>query len=82
VIQPGDGIGREAREHRSGVAVATSRGRDAGIVSKTEPGEASVRRTAAVSLRDHRRVPTGAQATAGPTVRAPAREHAEHAGPG
>jgi alpha-D-ribose 1-methylphosphonate 5-phosphate C-P lyase len=49
VIEPGDGVGREAKEHRSGVAVATSRGRDAGIVSKAEPGEASVQLTAAVS---------------------------------
>jgi hypothetical protein len=48
VLEPGDGIGREAREHRNGVAVATSRGRDAGIASKAEPGEASVHLTAAV----------------------------------
>ncbi len=42
MIEPGEGIWHEAKEHRSGVAVATSRGRDAGIVSKAEPGEASV----------------------------------------
>jgi hypothetical protein len=48
VIEPGKGIGREVKEHHSGVAVATSRGRDAGIVAKAEPGEASVQVTAAV----------------------------------
>ena len=49
VIEPGEGIWHEAKEHRSGVAVATSRGRDAGIVSKTEPGKASVQVISAVS---------------------------------
>jgi hypothetical protein len=49
VIEPGDGIGREAKEHNSGVAVGTSRGRDAGIVAEAEPAEASVQLTAAGS---------------------------------
>jgi hypothetical protein len=48
VIEPGEGIGHEAKENKSGVAVATSRGRDAGIVAKAEPGEASLQVTAAV----------------------------------
>jgi hypothetical protein len=48
VIEPGEGVGHEARETHSGVAVATSRGRDAGIVARAEPGEASAQVTAAV----------------------------------
>jgi hypothetical protein len=52
VIEPGDGIWHEAKEPRSGVAVATSRGRDAGIVAKTEPGEASVQVISAVITGD------------------------------
>jgi hypothetical protein len=39
LIEPGEGIGPEAKENRSGVAVATSRGRDAGIGPKTKPGD-------------------------------------------
>jgi hypothetical protein len=53
VIEPGEGIWHEATEHRSGVAVATSRARDAGIVSKTEPGEASVQVISAVKDARH-----------------------------
>lgn len=40
----------KAQENRTGVSVATSRGRDPGTVSKPEPGEASVQMTAAVML--------------------------------
>jgi hypothetical protein len=51
VIEPGEGIGHEATENKSGVAVATSRGRDAGIVARAEPGEASVQGTAAENIQ-------------------------------
>jgi hypothetical protein len=43
VIESGEGMG-----HESGVAAATSRGRDAGIGPRTRPGEAAVQATAAV----------------------------------
>jgi hypothetical protein len=39
LIDAGEGIGPEATESRSGVAVATSRGRDAGIGPKSKPGD-------------------------------------------
>lgn len=42
VIESSEGMGHEATEHRSGVAVAPSRGRDAEVVSTTDPGEASI----------------------------------------
>jgi hypothetical protein len=48
LIEQGEGIGHKARVNRTGAAVATSRRRDAGIVSRAEPGDASVRATAAV----------------------------------
>ena len=41
LIEPGAGISGEPKEHRRRVAVATCRGRDAGIAGKTKPGEAS-----------------------------------------
>jgi hypothetical protein len=47
VFEPGESIGHDARENRSGVAVVTSGGRDRGMVSKAGPGEASVQVTAA-----------------------------------
>jgi hypothetical protein len=50
VIEPGEGIGHAARENRSGLAFATSRERDAGFVSRTEPDEASVQVISAVGM--------------------------------
>jgi hypothetical protein len=62
VIEPGEAIGPEAKENKSGVAVATSRGRYAGIVATAEPDEASVQVTAAVTSRACRSSPTRAPA--------------------
>ncbi len=39
LIEPGEGTGREAKEHRRCVARGTRRGRDAGIVARTKPGD-------------------------------------------
>jgi hypothetical protein len=55
-------MGRAASEHKRGVAVATSRGRDAGIVSGAEPSAACVERSAAVGARN------GGRRRAGHTV--------------
>jgi hypothetical protein len=78
VLEPGEGMGHEAKENKSGVAVATSRGRDEGIVARAEPGEASVQVTAAVNAKEHRSSVAVAPSPRRPVAPSPRR----HAGSG
>ena len=49
MIEPGEGICHEPKESRSRMAGVMWRGHDAGIVARTEPGEASRRVIPAVN---------------------------------